>query len=123
MTADSMRQPEGEKIIEHLGQLGRDLGDEIAQLGTYERDAVAKEGQFRADYARAYDKATGNMETCKQQAIAETDDQWRAWQQAAILVRIQRESLRALHARIDIGRTMASREKSLMALAGHGGET
>lgn len=115
--------PEGERLIQHLGQLGRDLTREIGRLGEAEEDAVAAEAEFRVEYAKAYDNATGNMETCKQQAIAATNDLWRSWQQKAILVRIQRESLKALHARIDIGRTMASREKALAALAGHGGET
>ncbi len=125
MTADTMparklADPEGARIIANLGQLGRDLSSEIGRLAQLEETAVTAEGAFRAEYARQYNKADGNMETCKQQAIEQTHDQWLEWQRAALLVRVQRESLKALHARIDIGRTMASREKALASLAGNG---
>lgn len=108
----------GEDIVKQLGQLGLDLSAEIGRLGDYESAAVEAEGEFRKAYAEAYRDASGTLEDRKQQAILKTAKPWREWGLAAAVVRRQRESLKALHARIDIGRTMASREKALAALAG-----
>ena len=109
---------EGEQIVRQLGQLGRDMTTEIDRLAEYESLAVDAEGEFRKAYAQAFAGADGTLEDRKQQAILATGKQWREWGLAAAVVRRQRESLKALHARIDIGRTMASREKALAALAG-----
>lgn len=112
---------DGEVVIQQLGQLGRDLGEEITKLGELEEKAVDAEGAYRTAYASEHQQASGSVEDRKQAAIAATDDLWRTWGKAIAAVRIQRESLKALHARIDIGRTMASREKALAALAGSDG--
>lgn len=112
---------DGNMVIQHLGQLGLDLESEIGKLSDLEGSAVDAEGTYRVAYARAHQDATGSVEDRKQAAIEQTRDEWRTWGRAAAAVRIQRESLRALHARIDIGRTMASREKALAALAGSDG--
>lgn len=113
-----MSATEGDRIIRQLGQLGRDLDTEIGRLAEYEAMAVEAEGEFRRAYAEAFKDATGTLEDRKQQAILATAKEWREWGLAAAVVRRQRESIKALHARVDIGRTMASREKALAALAG-----
>jgi hypothetical protein len=112
---------DGDAVIRHLGALGRDLETEITLLAELEELAVDTEGDFRKAFAAAYAEAAGTLEDRKQRAIAGTDAQWRTWGKAVAAVRRQRESLKALHARIDIGRTMASREKALVSLAGQGG--
>ena len=112
---------DGTQIINQLGQLGRDLDTEVGNLGKYEEAAVDAEGEFRKAYAEAFKDATGTLEDRKQAAIAATQDEWRTWGLATAVVRRQRENLRALHARIDIGRTMASRDKALASLAGRDG--
>ena len=114
---------DGEVVIRQLGQLGRDLETEIAVLAGLEEIAVEAEGDYRRDFAISYRNATGTMEDRKQWATFETEVLWRTWGKASAAVRRQRESLKALYARIDIGRTMASREKALAALAGRDGAT
>jgi hypothetical protein len=108
----------GDLVMRQLGDLGRELGAEIDTLATLEELAVDAEGDYRRDFAISYRNATGTLEDRKQWATFDNDVQWRTWGKAAAAVRRQRESLKALHARIDIGRTMASREKALAALAG-----
>ena len=114
---------DGEVVIRQLGQLGRDLETEITLLAELEEIAVEAEGDYRRDFAISYRNATGTMEDRKQWATFETEVLWRTWGKASAAVRRQRESLKALYARIDIGRTMASREKALAALAGRDGAT
>lgn len=118
-----MTATEGEKVIQQLGQLGRDLVTEVDAYGGLEEMAVDTEGDFRAAFAKIFKDSIGSVEDRKQAAIAATDQEWRTWGKALAAVKRQRESLKALHARVDIGRTMASRDKALAALAGHGGET
>lgn len=112
---------DGETIIRQLAQLGRDLDVEVGRYGDLELLAVDAEGDFRKAYAEKHAAAEGNLEDRKQAAVAATDAEWRTWGKALAAVKRQRESLRALHARIDIGRTMASREKALAELAGRDG--
>jgi hypothetical protein len=108
----------GETVIRQLGDLGRELGTQIDKLAELEEIAVDAEGDFRREFAISYRNATGTLEDRKQWATFDNDALWRTWGKAAAAVRRQRESLKALYGRIDIGRTMASREKALAALAG-----
>lgn len=112
---------DGEVVIRQLGQLGLDLLKEVDLYGDLEVEAVDTEGDYRAAFAKVYKDSLGNMEERKQAAIAATDAEWRTWGKALAAVKRQRESLRALHARVDIGRTMASRDKALVSLAGRDG--
>jgi hypothetical protein len=116
-----VNEADGETLIAQLGTLGRDLGKEITRLGALEGIAVDAEGDFKVAYSKVFRNAEGSVEDRKQAAICETDILWRTWGKAAAAVRIQRESLKALHARIEIGRTMVSREKALVSLAGRDG--
>ena len=112
---------DGTVVIDQLAQLGRDLIEEVNRYGDLELLAVETEGDFRAQFAKVYKDALGNMEERKQAAVAATDAEWRTWGKALAAVKRQRESLKALHARVDIGRTMASRDKALVSLAGRDG--
>ena len=114
---------DGDLVIQQLAQLGRDLDAAIKRLGALEEVAVDTEGEYRVSFSRIFRNAQGSVEDRKQAAIAETDQEWRLWGKAVAAVRLQRESLKALHARIDIGRTMASRDKALVSLSGRTGET
>ncbi|MFI7691719.1 hypothetical protein ACIBQ6_21810 [Nonomuraea sp. NPDC049655] len=105
-------------IVKQLGQLSRDLDDAVKKLGEYEEAAVDAEGEYKVAFSRAFRAAQGGVEERKQLATAETDDLWRIWGKAAALVRLQKEHVKALHARIDVGRTIQSTARAEMQLAG-----
>jgi hypothetical protein len=107
-------------IVKQLGQLSRDLDDAVTQLGVLEGIAVDAEGDFKVAYAGAFRAADGSIEDRKQIAITQTDHLWRVWGKAAAVVRLQKEHIKALHARIDVGRTMQSTARAEIALAGAG---
>lgn len=108
------------EIARQLSTLGRDIDEAVKQLGDFELAAVDAEGDFRAKFAKAFRSAPGSVEDRKQAAIEECDVEWRTWGIAAAVVRRQREHLKALHARIDVGRTLASNVRAEVSLARSG---
>ena len=107
-------------IARQLGELGVELDKAVKSLAEFEDVAVDAEGDFRVAYSEAFRNAKGAVEARKQEAIAECDDLWRVWGKAAAAVRIQKEHVRALHARIDVGRTLASNIRAEISLAQSG---
>ncbi|MFI6510039.1 hypothetical protein ACIBCT_20740 [Streptosporangium sp. NPDC050855] len=105
-------------IIKQLGQLSRDLDDAVTKMADLEFIAVEAEGDFKVAFAGAFRAAEGSIEDRKQIAITQTDHLWRIHGKAAAAVRLQKEHLRALHARIDVGRTIQSTARAEMQLAG-----
>jgi hypothetical protein len=125
---------DADTLARQLAQLGRDLQDEVAILGQYEEESVDAEGKYR-DAESSLDWATdkafldfeGSVEMRKAQArISVTSYQleyrvaYLEWQHAKAKVRTQQANLQALHKRIEVGRSLLSREKALIALAGVG---
>jgi hypothetical protein len=108
------------QIADHLGGLGVELDKAVKAMGEYEVVAVDAEGDFKVKYARVFREAAGSVEDRKQIAILDCDAEWRIWGKAAGLVRLQREHIRALHARIDVGRTLASTVRAEVSLARSG---
>jgi hypothetical protein len=125
---------EAETLARQLAQLGRDLDDEVKVLGKLEEEAVDAEGHYRAkEYAYTYamDKAfldfSGSVEVRKAQARTtngsywlDSQDAYLDWSRAKAKVRTQNANLSAIRTRIDIGRSLLSREKALLALGGVG---
>ncbi|MEV0584045.1 hypothetical protein [Nonomuraea sp. NPDC050310] len=107
-------------IVRQLGTLSRDLDLAVAKLGELEEIAVDAEGDFKVAFAGVFHEASGSVEDRKQVAITQTDHLWRVWAKAAAAVRLQKEHIKALHARIDVGRTMQSTARAEIALAGVG---
>lgn len=105
-------------IIKQLGQLSRDLDDGVNKMADLEFIAVEAEGDFKVAYAEAFAAAEGSIEDRKQHAALATHQLWRIHGKAAAAVRLQKEHLRALHARIDVGRTIQSTARAEMQLAG-----
>lgn len=105
-------------IVKQLGSLSRDLDDAVNKLADLEFIAVEAEGDFKVAFSDAFRSAAGSVEDRKQVAIAETDQLWRVFGKAAAAVRLQKEHIRALHARIDVGRTIQSTARAEMQLAG-----
>lgn len=107
-------------VVRQLGELSRNLDDAVKTLGELEQTAVEAEGDYKVAFARAFREASGSVEDRKQAAVESTDDLWRVYGKAAAAVRLQREHIKALHARIDVGRTIQSTARAEMALAGSG---
>lgn len=107
-------------IAQQLGQLGVDLDKAVSRLSELEATAIAEEARYKTKFSRIFREGTGSVEDRKQQAVAECDRAWRNWSLAASAVHIQKEHIKALHARIDVGRTLASTARAEASLAGSG---
>lgn len=128
---------EAETLARQLGQLGRDLEHEVARLGELEELSADAEGEYRSlaeEYddalARAFLDGTGSVDARKAQARLncaverlEMQAANLAWNKIRGRVRTQNANLQALHKRVEIGRSMLSREKALMSISGNLGET
>lgn len=107
-------------IARQLGELGVELDKAVKELARLEDIAVDAEGDFKVANSKAFRGCKGSVEDRKQQAFEETAELWRVWGKAAAAVRIQKEHVRALHARIDVGRTLASNIRAEISLAQSG---
>jgi hypothetical protein len=103
-------------IATQLGKLGIDLDTAVKTLSELEETAVDVEGDFKVAFAKAFRNGQGSVEDRKQQAVEDCDQLWRMWGKAASAVRIQKEHVKALHARIDVGRTLASTVRAELSL-------
>lgn len=107
-------------IVKQLGQLSRDLDDAVDHLGVLEEMAVDLEADHKLAFAKAFKEAVGPVEDRKQAATIATDEAFRLAGKAAAGVRKQKEHLRALHARIEVGRSMQSTARAEIALVNAG---
>lgn len=117
-------------LVENLGQLGRDLDSYVATLGELDERAVDLEGTYRFldeeyndRFAEEFLNLQGSVEQRKMQARLKAKparliagDAWLEWNKARAKLRTHQASISALHRRIEIGRSMLSREKTLMEL-------
>jgi hypothetical protein len=123
-----------ETLARQLAQLGRELDAEVAILGELEEASADMEGEYRR-LKSAYDDCVdrsflhtdGGVEARKAEArLACTTERALMheanleWDKAKGRVFTQNANLRALHDRIDIGRSLLSREKALLSLSGIG---
>lgn len=125
---------DAEVLSRQLAQLGRDLDTEVKYLGQLDDAAVEAEGEYRRldeehgdRIAQEFLNADGAVETRKMTARLKAvparllaQDAWLEWNRAKAKLRTQQASIQALHRRIEIGRSMLSREKALISLSGVG---
>jgi len=121
-------------LVDQLASLGRDLDREVRILGMLDEQAVDAEGNFRRldeehgdRVASEFLKADGAVEARKMHARLKAvparllaEEAWLEWNHAKARLRTQQASIQALHRRVEIGRSMLSREKALLGLAGLG---
>jgi hypothetical protein len=121
---------DGEILATQLQSLGRQLDEataKLAELDIYATSAgitaAAAKEEYENAYAASFLTADGAVEARKMIArchCVPTQDKALeaagAWEQAKSAVRNQQAMVRAINARIDIGRSLLSREKSLMAI-------
>jgi len=125
---------DAEVLAQQLAALGRDLQTEVRILGELEEAAVDAEGAYRlleSEFDDAVDEAflafDGSVEVRKAQARTTTKsyrlnahEAYLEWGKAKGRVRTQNANLQALHKRVEIGRSLLSREKALLSLSGIG---
>lgn len=126
---------DAETLARQLSQLGRDLQEEVTELADLEEQSVDAEGKYRT-YDALYEDALascllrsgqGSAEARKAEARLQCIDPrliaqqaYTEWGHAKARVRSQQANLTALHKRVEIGRSLLSREKALISLAGTG---
>ncbi|WP_304455917.1 hypothetical protein [Nocardiopsis sp. YSL2] len=108
-------------VVDNLAVLSRELDKAVAKLGELDAVRIAAEGDYKLAYSRAFRNASGSVEDRKQQATETCDALWRTWSLAESTVAVQKAHLRALHARVDVGRSIFSARKTEVGLAQMGG--
>jgi len=100
-------------ILAHLQSVSRDLDKAIDDLKTLELAAENAEAAYRVAKAKAFLSAEGPVQAREHQAVLATQTELIQRGEAAALVRVQVQRVKSLHARIDVGRTVASAERLL----------
>jgi hypothetical protein len=100
-------------ILDHLQSISRDLDKAIDELKTLELAAENAEAAYRVAKAKAFMAAEGTERAREHQAVLATQVELIERGEAAALARVQVQRVKSLHARIDVGRTVASAERLL----------
>lgn len=104
-------------VLDQLQSISRDLDAAIRDLSRLEQESAEAESAYRVAKAKAYMQAGGAVQAREAQAVIATEIQLITRDKSAALVRIQREHIRALHARIDVGRTIVATERTLSGVS------
>ena len=100
-------------ILDHLQSISRDLDTAITELKTLEMNAAEAESAYRVAKAVAFMKAEGPVQAREHQAVIDTQVELIERDKTAAMTRVQIQYIKSLHARIDVGRTVASAERLL----------
>lgn len=104
-------------ILQHLQSISRDLDTAIETLETYELAAAEAESEYRVEKAKAFMSAEGTERAREHQAVIATQILLIERDKTAAMARVQLQRVKSLHARIDVGRTVASAERYLSGVA------
>jgi len=104
-------------VLDQLQTISRDLDNAIRDLSRLEQECATAESDYRVTKAKAFMRASGSVQAREYQAVIDSEIQLINRDKTAALVRIQREWIKSLHARIDVGRTIASTEKALAGVS------
>lgn len=100
-------------VLDQLQNISRDLDAAIRDLRTLELAAEKAEAVYRVEKAKAFLSAEGTERAREHQAVLATQTELIQRGEAAALARVQLQYVKSLHSRIDVGRTVASAEKTL----------
>ncbi|MEE2040136.1 hypothetical protein Q8791_23235 [Nocardiopsis sp. CT-R113] len=115
-----MSTPENTRRVTHLADLSRELDQAVMDLGRYEDMAVEAEADYKLAHSHAMKDAAGPMDLRKAEATIQCDELFRTCGKAAALVTMQRAHIKALHTRIDVGRTLQATARAEVNLTGLG---
>jgi len=104
-------------VLDQLQNISRDLDAAIRDLSRLEQEAATAESDYRVTKAKAFMRASGSVQAREYQAVIDSEIQLINRDKSAALVRIQREHIRSLHARIDVGRTIVATERTLAGVS------
>jgi len=108
------------EIASHLIQLSGALDELVTEYRGLGDAAPEAKKKAEVAYAEAYMRAEGTVEERRQFAILVAADERFAADLAERKVSGCREAIRAVHARIDVGRTLSATTRDEMKLAGTG---
>jgi cell division septum initiation protein DivIVA len=108
------------QIAANLISLGKELVALVKHFRDLELAAAEAKREYEVAYARSYMAAEGPVEDRKQAAIAETSDKRYMADLADREIAACKEAIKALHARIEIGRTLSATVRDEVKLAGVG---
>lgn len=98
-----------------LAEISRELAPAVNELRKLDEIRVHAEADFKSKFARVFREASGSVEDRKQQAWLEADGLWRTWSLAESAVKMQQAHIKALHTRVDVGRSIFSAQRAEMA--------
>ncbi len=107
-------------IAVDLVQLSHDLDDLVAEYRQLGEEAANAKRDAEVTYAKAYMTAEGTVEERRQAAIEAAGEARYKADLAERRVAACREAIRAMHARIDVGRTLSATTRDEMKLGGVG---
>lgn len=106
------------QIAQNLINLGRELNVLVADYRDLGIAAAEAKREAEIAYSRAYMQAEGTVEDRKQTAIGGTADIRYVSDLAERRLAACKEAIKALHVRIDVGRTLSATTRDEMKLAG-----
>lgn len=95
----------------------QELTKAIDELADFEEQSARAEADHKRRHAEVFLTTPGSMAVREIQANNTAADALEVRRIAEGRVRVQRERIRALHARIDVGRTLASSERTVVTVA------
>lgn len=107
-------------IAANLIALGKELIALVNEFEAVEVEAANARREAEVAYARAFMGAEGAMDMRKQMAIATTSDLRYLADLSERKVASCKEAIKALHLRVEIGRTLSATVRDEMKLAGSG---
>lgn len=108
------------QIAQNLINLGRELDRLVGEFKDLGMAAAEAKRDSEVAYSKAYMGTEGTVEDRKQSAISQTADDRYMADLAERRVAACKEAIRALHLRIEIGRTLSATTRDEMKLAGSG---
>lgn len=107
-------------IAKNLIDLGRELNNLVRHFRDLELAAAEAKREAEVSYSRVYMSTEGTIEDRRQTAIGETANERYMADLSEREVAACKEAIKALHLRIEIGRTLSATTRDEMKLAGSG---
>lgn len=115
--------PSPNDIAKWLASLTRQLDAKVTEYANLSDEAAAARRDAEVAFARAFLTAEGAMDIRRQIAMERAADKRWAADVAERKVAACKEAIRALHLKIDVGRTASANVRAELTALGAGGQT